>query len=672
MTKGRTNIYGIWEKYRRFFGLLIMLFIAGLCFLYIYKDIIIPETQKFVIKPLLSGEDEDACYIEAKKGDLAVSQAFFATADRLLGLRLHLLSDKEQGEEHHLKMAYTLSDGISGEPVTSGDIEKDFSGACEIDVVFEQPIENAHDRYLILYLGFSEECAKDLKVAATYNEQYGNLRMATNQEFKEHPTLCLDQCIDTAIFLGALYKVFVVLFLIAFIIFYVLVWVKKAKIETVYLFSVLTLGFFYCMLIIPFSVPDERTHADCIYRLSNKVMGIDEPDREGVIYKRVDDAGIELNNECGTYQYYVVYKNLFKGVSHSELVEYSYVHMDIPMLLYAPSIFCFVLCRLLGVGTIPMLMLARLMTLLAFALATWWGMKRLPFGKAAMFIICILPITLQQAASMSYDSMVNAGTLLFISLCFSMIFSEGKVEKKDLIPAVFLVYLLIFAKNGAYLPLILLFALIPAQKLGGKKKKWLGFAAVLAIACGLFVMKNLVIALTGSSSGAAIDTSSLSTPYTLGYLLAHPGIIFNVLMSTALLNSGFYINTMIGQRLGFLNLIVNDIVIFGYLFLLGLSILSTETERYILKVSDKIVMFLCAAASAALVVASMWLLLTPKSSQIILGVQGRYFIPVLWLVVMLFKNRRIILKKSMDSGLVTGAFALHALVFVYVIRDIFL
>ena len=51
-----------------------------------------------------------------------------------------------------------------------------------------------------------------------------------------------------------------------------------------------------------------------------------------------------------------------------------------------------------------MLMLARWCNLAFFAVCVWWCMKKLPFGKMALAVIALFPMTIQQCNSFSYDA----------------------------------------------------------------------------------------------------------------------------------------------------------------------------------------------------------------------------------------------------------------------------
>ena len=82
------------------------------------------------------------------------------------------------------------------------------------------------------------------------------------------------------------------------------------------------------------------------------------------------------------------------------------------LLLYAPAVLGMSAARLLSWGTVPMLLLARYMNLLVFALLARAGMRRLPFGKMTLFVLALLPINVQQCTSFSHDAMVH-GLLFF-------------------------------------------------------------------------------------------------------------------------------------------------------------------------------------------------------------------------------------------------------------------
>ena len=58
------------------------------------------------------------------------------------------------------------------------------------------------------------------------------------------------------------------------------------------------------------------------------------------------------------------------------------------------------------------------------------------------------------------------------------------------------------------------------------------------------------------------------------------------------------------------------------------------------------------------VLAALWIGWTPVTYSHIEGVQGRYFLPFLPMVLLAFKNRVVIFRKNIDMWIVTGLFIL--------------
>ena len=57
--------------------------------------------------------------------------------------------------------------------------------------------------------------------------------------------------------------------------FYYLAFIRRCKIEHVFLFTILCLGVIYNFLLTPYMTPDEKYHIDMSYRHSNELLGVD-------------------------------------------------------------------------------------------------------------------------------------------------------------------------------------------------------------------------------------------------------------------------------------------------------------------------------------------------------------------------------------------------------------
>ena len=72
----------------------------------------------------------------------------------------------------------------------------------------------------------------------------------------------------------------------------------------------------------------------------------------------------------------------------------------------------------------------------------------IPFGKNILAMTAVLPIALQQGASVSYDAVVNGVLLFFTAFCFYMNRKEKK-EKREIIFAGILSVFIAVVKGGA-------------------------------------------------------------------------------------------------------------------------------------------------------------------------------------------------------------------------------
>ena len=91
------------------------------------------------------------------------------------------------------------------------------------------------------------------------------------------------------------------------------------------------------------------------------------------------------------------------------------------------------------------------------------------------------------------------------------------------------------------------------------------------------------------------------------------------------------------------------ILIGSFLILLLLCALRGKEEKQYLCIKDKIwIGFIC-LGSFGLIMLSMLVSFTPFGNESILGVQGRYFLPFLGLVLLLVRNQQLLYQKKREQ-----------------------
>lgn len=458
------------------------------------------------------------------------------------------------------------------------------------------------------------------------------------------------------------------------IILYILIFIKHSQIETVFVVTALSFGFLYSFVVTPYARPDEKAHIDTVYEYSNVLLGIEEPGKEKV-YMRFCDTQVTFGEYPTKESYEEIYTGIFSKTGDTTLTATSSIATGVNPILYGPAVIGITVARILNLNSILLFMIGSWFNLLGFVLLVHFGMKILPFGKTLLFMIGILPITLQQASSFSYDAMINGFALLFTCYCLYIVYEKQKLKGKDILLLTILGIAVGLGKGGAYIPLIFLVLMIPMEKFSNKKSFIGVMAGIIGIALIIAIMSNAsavaeTASLDGSGTGNFIEWAN-SPGYTIQDIFNDIKGDIQLAFNTIFDATGYYITTFLGGSLGWLN--INLPIIYTYIFyiLVFISALKKDTEKQYITAGNKVYMAVLSLASAALIILSMLLAFTPKYSSAVQGVQGRYFIPISLCTLLLIRNTRIVIKGSVDKILEYGAVIMQALVFLGLIRILF-
>jgi uncharacterized membrane protein len=440
--------------------------------------------------------------------------------------------------------------------------------------------------------------------------------------------------------------------------------------------TLLFCGLVYNVMLTPQMVPDEAKHIDMAYRYSNDLLGFEGLEDTRCLM-RAEDAATEFTSSASIGNYRKIYYGLFSRVKDDRMVEATInSNLEGSLLLYAPSVLGISLARILGWGTVPMLLFARYLNLCIFALLARAGMKRLPFGRMTLFVLALLPVNVQQCTSFSHDAMVHGLLFFYCCLCLQSIFGEERMSGQRMLLLELMACFLVFCKSGSYLPLCLLPVLIPCARYGGRRQKYAATGALLSIPVLAFLMKHMQM-VTGivrtTEATSVVSTgggAEYLTGYTLGYFLRDPLELVYMLVNTVLDKGGFYLESLVGYKLGWVEIETSMIVVFLFWFLLLLSVCDSRSEYVRIGRFPRFWMFLLCAGSTGLILLGMLLQWTPMGHVSIEGVQGRYFLPFMLILLTACRNPGLLLIRPADRGIAAAAVSGQLLTLVYVIRQV--
>lgn len=462
----------------------------------------------------------------------------------------------------------------------------------------------------------------------------------------------------------------------------------EIAVERLYPAAGLALGILYLFVLPPLSAPDEISHYVSAYQLSSRMLGQPSNDRYGRVLLRPQDAWVEdlegifeyEADEDGNLQIVPgssdgsvklgesldesMYRTLWElGVSgqympqRAEVMEGARVSSLYPPvvttpLAYVPAAIGISAARIFKMTTVPLLYLGRFANLLFFVLMTWLAMRRLPFGKEVLAGVALLPMTLHLSASFSYDVMIMGCMFLFTAVCLDLAYRKDKVSWADIV-----VLMVLMAVAGpckmVYAVMMGLCLLIPVRKFGGWGRWALAALAVGgAWAVSMYLVNSQVIAVYAGGTETYIQWAE-EPGYSLTLLLHQPMRLLRMFYQTILWQAEHYHLTMIGAYLGNLDKVLDvpyPVIVVFTVCLLELAFRKPGENLEMSKKQRVWVLAVCAGCAAA-TMGSMLIAWTPISSKVINGVQGRYFLPFLPVLLMALKNDTVVLTKNRNRSI---------------------
>ena len=116
---------------------------------------------------------------------------------------------------------------------------------------------------------------------------------------------------------------------------------------------------------------------------------------------------------------------------------------------------------------------------------------------------------------------------------------------------------------------------------------------------------------------------------------------------------------MVASPLGWLEIWIPDIIVYGFVFILMLSVIGYDTEAHEISVGFKLFGWIITFGMAILALMALLLDCTNVGATQIAGFQGRYWLPILPMILILFRNQVIVFKKRVDKYLVLALCYLH-------------
>lgn len=313
---------------------------------------------------------------------------------------------------------------------------------------------------------------------------------------------------------------------------------------------------------------------------------------------------------------------------------------------YIPQAFALWLARTCNWKFTTGIMLARYLNLMVYVLLMFLAIKFAKHGKRILTLIGLMPTSVFLAASFSYDAHVTA----FVTFGFVMIVNEfadlsEKINWKRIFAGVVAIVVGCFAK-AVYIPLILLLCFIPKEKFYDAKQKWMfriSVVIVFLVMMSTFVLPALTNASSGVDAGGDARGGDTSVTRQLESIIEHPAEYVELFVSTVVKTAPAY---FLGyqSRTFFAYLGGNKGTLFYLSLIVTVFVAFTEgtMERHLpLARKTKLALACIVMCVIGLVWTALYLDFTPVGLNVINGVQPRYYIPLMFPVILLIENGRV-------------------------------
>lgn len=438
---------------------------------------------------------------------------------------------------------------------------------------------------------------------------------------------------------------------------------NNIKEEKIYIYLALIFGIIFIFITPPFQSPDEDSHFLKSYNISigkvysgikDNIVGNSDPtDIKKYVYDKLSYIG-DRNKK---YTFSELVSDQYATMNYDKKTFANYSTMNVLPIVYTAPVmgiwFSKAVAKIFGmsaVSTSYMLYFARLFSLLISVLITYFAIKITPVFRKTIFAIALMPMTLYLYSMVTYDNVLISLTLLSLAIILKLIYdSKDKVIDWKYLLIFTIIGFVLYNVKTIYALLLVLVLFIPSEKFGSKKKKIIDLLIVVFGVLVLTILFKIPYMLRNVSS----DATSLIVAKQTAFVLHNPIKYLYILGSNMIGQRTFQITSMVGL-FGLVDTYLPIYVIVLYLlYLLFSAICDGNLDKIKIDLNFKLTAFIISIVIICLVFTAMYILWTPQiynkiGGKAITGVQGRYFIPLLFPLLLIFSTKKVHNNKFFD------------------------
>ncbi|GMO24046.1 MAG: hypothetical protein Ta2B_03370 [Termitinemataceae bacterium] len=410
---------------------------------------------------------------------------------------------------------------------------------------------------------------------------------------------------------------------------YVFIYYQKLNIEKIFFMFFTVIGLSYLFIIPMSGVPDEFAHW-------LRILDI----KEGHII-----AGSSIEEKYGGDMLSgnaLFYFDVLNG-KYSDLGKNNTFNLDkenkiwyhFPnTALYSPISYifqmpCVIIFSIFTDSTLLLMYAGRISAFLFSLLVLFACIKRLPVHKILFFCIAMMPMFIHQSISLSADASLNSVSLAASAFIIAVLFNPtARISKKQVIVC-FCLAICISLSKIIYLPFVFLFCLIPITKFESRKQYLLFCISIIILS----VLLNLGWSVFVSSKYKIDLGYEANMNEQLKFIFSNPLGFCKIILKSWVSQFSGYILTCLGSSLGWLSIRINAMILSIYSMVAIMLVFFEKDTNLNITFKKRSVLFLITLSILCLLTANVYLTWTTVGSNQLSGIQGRYFIPSIMILL---------------------------------------
>lgn len=335
-------------------------------------------------------------------------------------------------------------------------------------------------------------------------------------------------------------------------------------------------------------------------------------------------------------------------------------------------LFCKLLFRLFGMDATPynLLVGGRAGNLFFYIAMIYYAIKIAPVYKRTLIALAMMPMSIFQSATLSYDAILIPCCFLLFALILKYIRTEAMVSKKDFM-LMCLISVIMFNVKTVYAPFLIGLAFIPQKQFGGIKRYLVAGAIVICCGVGCYLLNKIALSMSiRGFQNAYQPARTQQTQYLLSHLVSFWENIYNSVRAFG----RHYWSSFMGN-IGILRLRLPQNILLPYtMLLIFLSIWESNCGK-ILTFVQRMILLVMVVLTVYASFAGIYVSWTSISHEIginwVDGIQGRYFMPIAIFVPLLLSHRKVEIKQIAKLEGFADGVTLYAVTLVPVVTILF-